>query len=462
MTNDGVLASGDFLDKFHDPMRADVSPVCHARIDPGTHPGACPRMPSENLLHIYYLVSSPFSSLIKYSPFLNLVMGSLEDYFSVQVFFIVLRETLELAIIISVLLAFVNQSLQEDKPFSQYKSIQSNSSDQSESLLSESSAKSQLHMLKVHIWVGGLCGFLVCLVVGAIILTVFYVVGSDLWATTEHYWEGAFSILASIIISVMGIKMLRVNKMQQKWKHKLGAIINEYNYLDVANEKSTWSEKNAMFVLPFITTLREGLEAIVFVGGIGMNENTSVASIVNSAVLAAAIGGVVGVVLYRSGNTLSVQMFMILSSCFLYLVAAGLFSKGVWNFELQRFIDKCEGMDVSETGHGPGSYDISTSVWHVNCCNGEMQEDGVWWMLFTAVFGWTNSATYGSVIGYDIYWIIIIAMFGSLLYEETYGRLPVIPISWQQRRIKKREYLTVGSGPYPCKDSVSLTTPLMK
>ena len=33
---------------------------------------------------------------------------------------------------------------------------------------------------------------------------------------------------------------------------------------------------------------------------------------------------------------------------------------------------------MSETGSGPGSYDIVKSVWHVNCCNG--LTDG-WWMV---------------------------------------------------------------------------------
>ena len=34
-------------------------------------------------------------------------------------------------------------------------------------------------------------------------------------------------------------------------------------------------EKYNMFILPFVTTLREGLEAIAVIGGIGINENTS-------------------------------------------------------------------------------------------------------------------------------------------------------------------------------------------
>lgn len=385
-------------------------------------------------------------------------MSSLDDYFSVQVFFIVLRETIELAIIISVLLAFVTKSLNPPTSDSETSVIDH---------LTKESNRTLLQKLRLQIWAGGLAGFVVCLFVGTIILAVFYTLGNDLWASTEHYWEGMFSIVASIIISLMGIKILRVNRMQQKWKLKLGNLISDSNFLDTS-KSSNWSEKYTMFVLPFITTLREGLEAIVFVGGIGINDNTSVSAITNAALLAMAIGSCVGLVLYRSGNTLSLQWFLILSSCFLYLVAAGLFSKGVWNFELQHFIDLCDGFDVSETGHGPGSYDIAKSVWHVNCCNGELQDDGVFWMLFTAIFGWTNSATYGSVIGYSLYWFGVISMFLALLYEERHDRLPYVPLAWQQRRMKKRAYLKVPQEQSSTElvrtsvDSVNSTTPLQR
>lgn len=381
-------------------------------------------------------------------------MMSPEDYFSVQTFFIVFRESLELAIIISVLLAFVNQSLQTSKT-----SPSESDAETEDATAKESTAWKEARLLKWQIWIGGLGGFLACMAVGTFILLVFYVVGNDLWASTEHYWEGMFSIVASVIISVMGVKMLRVNRMQQKWKQKLGDIIDRNNYLDVEKSK-TWSERNAMFILPFVTTLREGLEAIVFVGGIGVNENTSVWAILNAAVVAVATGTTIGVVMYRSGKTLSVQKFLIVSTCFLYLVAAGLFSKGVWNFELQRFIDQCDGFDVSETGHGPGSYDITKSVWHVNCCNGELPDDGVGWMLFTAVFGWTNSASYGSVIAYIVYWLAVVGMLKMLVYEEKEGKLPWIPESWQKRRMAKNASFRLSSGPRASVDSLDSTTPL--
>lgn len=35
----------------------------------------------------------------------------------------------------------------------------------------------------------------------------------------------------------------------------------------------------------------------------------------------------------RGGNFAPIHIFLVISTCFLYLVAAGLFSKGVWYFE---------------------------------------------------------------------------------------------------------------------------------
>lgn len=115
------------------------------------------------------------------------------------------------------------------------------------------------------------------------------------------------------------------------------------------------------------------------------------------------------------------QIFLIVSTCFLYLIAAGLFSKAVWYFENYEW-SQVIGGDASETGSGPGSYDITKSVWHVNCCNPEINGGGGWG-IFNAILGWENSATYGSVISYNVYWIAIIFCFASMRYHEKHGHL---------------------------------------
>ena len=65
------------------------------------------------------------------------------------------------------------------------------------------------------------------------------------------------------------------------------------------------------------------------------------------------------------------------------------------------------------------------SVWHVNCCNPEINGGGGWG-IFNAIFGWTNSATYGSVLAYNLYWLVVIGVFCSMTYYEKSGHWPLM------------------------------------
>ena len=73
----------------------------------------------------------------------------------------------------------------------------------------------------------------------------------------------------------MGAALLRVSKLQDKWRVKLAKALE---VKDSTKPRGTlrarfklWCEKYALFILPFITVLREGLEAVVFIGGVSLN-----------------------------------------------------------------------------------------------------------------------------------------------------------------------------------------------
>lgn len=106
------------------------------------------------------------------------------------------------------------------------------------------------------------------------------------------------------------------------------------------------------------------------------------------------------------------------------LTSAGLFSKAVWAFEMHAW-SKITGGDAAEAGSGPGSYNIKQSVWHVNCCNPEVNGGGGWG-IFNSILGWTNSATYGSVISYNLYWLVVIVVFVSMRFYEKHGQWPLM------------------------------------
>lgn len=48
------------------------------------------------------------------------------------------------------------------------------------------------------------------------------------------------------------------------------------------------------------------------------------------------------------------------------------------------------------------------------------------WGFFNAIFGWTNSATYGSVLSYNLYWVFIIVSFIAMRYREIRGHWPLM------------------------------------
>lgn len=320
------------------------------------------------------------------------------DLFNVQIFFVVLREALEAVIVVSVLLAFLKQGLggaTEDPVV--YK------------------------RLRKQVWLGAGVGLIVCLCIGSAFIAVFYTLKDDVWAQSEDLWEAIFCLIAAIMITFMGLAMLRINKMKEKWRVKLAqALIKKPEGSKKRFSLGHYTKKYAMFVLPFITVLREGLEAVVFVGGVGL---TSPASSFPIPVICGLLAGLlVGVIMYYTGANFSLQIFLIVSTCILYLIAAGLFSRSVWFFEAYIF-NQATGGDAAEGGSGPGTYNIKKSVWHVNCCN-PLIDNG--WDIFNALLGWQNSATYGSVISYNIYWIFIIATVFLMGFEEKYGHLPFL------------------------------------
>jgi len=122
------------------------------------------------------------------------------------------------------------------------------------------------------VWLGTILGLVVCIVIGAGMIGAFYGLGKNHWSDAENIWEGVFSLVSSIIITLMGAALLRVSKLQDKWRVKLAKAL-EAKDVTKGHSRSgfkRWCEKYAMFLLPFVTVLREGLEGVVFIGGVSL------------------------------------------------------------------------------------------------------------------------------------------------------------------------------------------------
>jgi high-affinity iron transporter len=136
------------------------------------------------------------------------------------------------------------------------------------------------------------------LIVGSAVIGTFYRVGRNIWDKTENIYEGVFYLVAAIIITVVGAALLRVGKMQEKWRVKLIKV------LEVPQQAQSrrglfkrLAEKYTLFFLAFITVSREGIEGVVFVSGVSFS--TSATSIPLPVVIGLIAGCFVGWILYR-------------------------------------------------------------------------------------------------------------------------------------------------------------------
>lgn len=354
--------------------------------------------------------------------------------FFLDIFIIAFRESLEAAVIVSVLISFVKQSFGQP-----------------------GMDRRAYRRLLWHVWLGVAVGFFICLCIGAGIIGAFYVASQDVWSTGGDLWEGIFALIASIMITVMGLGMLRVEKMKEKWRVKISEVIlegglddpkykgkmgwfrrmNPKNFNPLKLRMSSlgrWTRKYAMFLLTSITVLREGVEAVVFIAGVSMGHPAY--SYPLSVFLGLLCGCGIGYLLYLGGSRVSMRWFLIGSTCFLYLISAGLFSRAIWYLQMYVFSEQTGG-DVAESGSGPGSYNVKQIVWHVNCCNPELNNNG--WGIFNALLGWQNSATYGSVISYNCYWIFIDVLIIFMIYEERHGEFPLIGKYIKRRKVTSEE-----------------------
>ncbi|KAH8809523.1 iron permease FTR1 [Flagelloscypha sp. PMI_526] len=372
-----------------------------------------------------------------------------KNLFSIPIFFIVFRETLEAAIIISTLLGLVEQLARPKAEANEHglfvhdwkhpNRLESETTEhdqqQTESAVDENAADPKLlRKFRIQIALGAALGLLLALIIGAAFLAVWFTQASNLWAKTEELWEGIFSLVASLIILIMGLTMLKLDRARVKWRVKLAHAFEKHSQAGRGGKAGRF----VLVGLPFITVLREGLEAIVFVGGVSLGQSAT--SIPIAAICGILAGLVCGFLIYAFASRATIRTFLIAMTCFILLIGAGLFSSAVGFLQRHAFTTLVGG-EVDDTGgDGPGSYDVRGVVWHLDCCNPENKYDGDGWMIFAGLFGWTNTATVGTVLAYIFYWLFVLSMLVFMKYRE--GRLKLFgkkSKAWRRRDAAKAQ-----------------------
>jgi high-affinity iron transporter len=140
-----------------------------------------------------------------------------------------------------------------------------------------------------------------CLAIGGAIIGTFYRLGRNVWESAEYIYQGVFYLIAAIIISFVGAALLRIGKMQEKWRRRLGdALTAPIQTKDRKSLLTRFAGKYATFALAFITVAREGIEGIVFVAGVSFSAPAS--SVPLPVIVGLSAGCLAGWILYKSAH----------------------------------------------------------------------------------------------------------------------------------------------------------------
>ncbi|CAG8500046.1 12586_t:CDS:2 [Ambispora gerdemannii] len=264
--------------------------------------------------------------------------------FDFPAFFILLRQTLECIVILSVLFGFIDQLLPNND------------------LLKRK--------LKRNIWAGIIAGIIVAMLIG-VLFVVFYVDARNLWREIKLIWEGTFYFIIAIIITFADFHLVRINQ----WEPHLKDAVNVYL------EKHQICKKWALFLLSFSLVLRAVFESIVFIAGNGF----STSRISLPAITAITIGIIIGYVIYCGSLAMNNTTFFTAMITFLFFISAGSFSNSVGKFQTK--IGKIDKNDI---------------IWDIDCCI----SDG--WSFLNSLFGFRTTATVWTTVGYFSWWAMII------------------------------------------------------
>ncbi len=158
------------------------------------------------------------------------------------------------------------------------------------------------------VWWGTLSALAICLIAG----TLLHLLVDGLSGNAEYAVEGSIALAATIVLTHM-IFWMRSNSQS------LSA--------DLRHKVET-AAKASLFAIAFVAVVREGLETVLFLLS-AETANSSGSSVVVGGVIGLAAAVVVGVLVFAGGRKVNLKMFFTVTAVLLLLFAAGLAGKAV-------------------------------------------------------------------------------------------------------------------------------------
>ena len=229
------------------------------------------------------------------------------------------------------------------------------------------------------VWFGTLSAVIISILT-AIILTSF---GMSLEERAEQIFEGVTMLLAAGILTWM---IFWMGKQARFLKSELE---------DGVNKAAASTGKRAVFWLAFMAVVREGVELAIFITAAFFASNqaetsTNLIQILAGTILGLGTAVLLGYTIFATALRLDLRRFFQVTGILLILFAAGLVAHGVHEF--------------NEVGWIPG---VVEHVWDVNMI---LDENSIAGQLLKTLFGYNGNPSLTEMIAYFVY-IAVVTVF---------------------------------------------------
>lgn len=210
--------------------------------------------------------------------------------FSFAAFTIVVRETVEAALIVSILLAYL--------------------------------AKTDNKKYQKDIWTGTGLALLASAILGGTLLIVF----NGLSDTNLAIFEGVVMLAAASVLMYMIIWM-RVHA--KKIKTELQNAVTQ-----AIDTNKRWS----LILLPFAAVFREGVETVLFLAGVYAQPNETMSSIIFGSSVGLIVAMALAVAIFNGAVRFDLKLFFDISAALLFVLALFLVRTGIHEFQEVGFL----------------------------------------------------------------------------------------------------------------------------
>jgi high-affinity iron transporter len=229
------------------------------------------------------------------------------------------------------------------------------------------------------IWLGA--GAAVILSIGLGLL-IFSTVGA-FEEPYEQLFEGSAMLLATVVVTWM---LFWMRRQSINLKGELQAAVDR-----VLSEGTAWG----LAVLAFTAVVREGIETALFLAGQATSAETGAGSVLVGAVVGLGAAVLIGWGFYRGSRAIDLRRFFRWTGIALVFIAAGLLSHAV-----HEFIEVAEIAGIAVIG-SQTAFDISGVLSH---------EDGIGQFL-RAIFGYSASPEVLTLVVHVAYVVAILALY---------------------------------------------------